>query len=558
MAEPRNILFIMFDQLRWDYLSCYGHPHLKTPHIDRLAAMGVRFDRAYIQSPLCGPSRMSTYTGRYVHSHGASWNNVPLKVGELTMGDHLRDLGMGCWLVGKTHMKADAEGMRRLGLEPDSVIGARVSECGFDIFERDDGMRPEGPDGYYDAGGALKYNEYLRVKGYEGENPWHDYANSGIDDVGNVLSDWFLNNSDQPANIREEDSETPYLTRRGMEFIAGATGPWCCHLSYIKPHWPYIVPEPYAAMYGPQDFLPRVATQAEQETDHPVFKGFQNAPVGRAFARDDTRDKVLRAYMGLIKQCDDQIGVLFDWLEKTGRMDDTMIVVTSDHGDFMGDHWMGEKTFFHDASVRVPLIIYDPSEQADATRGTVCDTLVECIDLLPTFVDVAGGDAGRLDHILEGRSLLPLLRGGDAPARDAVFCEYDYSATPLANKLGLHPKLARMFMVFDGRWKMIHFEGGFRPMLFDLDSDPGEVDDLGASDAHADIRTALYDRLFAWACRPGARTTISNAALMAARGKTARKGVLIGIVEEGDLEPELVAKYVGRKARDMRASTIKN
>ncbi|MFD1194463.1 sulfatase-like hydrolase/transferase [Seohaeicola saemankumensis] len=558
MAEPRNILFIMFDQLRWDYLSCYGHPHLKTPHIDRLAAMGVRFDRAYIQSPLCGPSRMSTYTGRYVHSHGASWNNVPLKVGELTMGDHLRDLGMGCWLVGKTHMKADAEGMRRLGLEPDSVIGARVSECGFDIFERDDGMRPEGPDGYYDAGGALKYNEYLRVKGYEGENPWHDYANSGIDDAGNVLSGWFLNNSDQPANIREEDSETPYLTRRGMEFIAGATGPWCCHLSYIKPHWPYIVPEPYAAMYGPQDFLPRVATQAEQETDHPVFKGFQNAPVGRAFARDDTRDKVLRAYMGLIKQCDDQIGVLFDWLEKTGRMDDTMIVVTSDHGDFMGDHWMGEKTFFHDASVRVPLIIYDPSEQADATRGTVCDTLVECIDLLPTFVDVAGGDAGRLDHILEGRSLLPLLRGGDAPARDAVFCEYDYSATPLANKLGLHPKLARMFMVFDGRWKMIHFEGGFRPMLFDLDSDPGEVDDLGASDAHADIRTALYDRLFAWACRPGARTTISNAALMAARGKTARKGVLIGIVEEGDLEPELVAKYVGRKARDMRASTIKN
>ncbi len=558
MAEPRNILFIMFDQLRWDYLSCYGHPHLKTPHIDRLASMGVRFDRAYIQSPLCGPSRMSTYTGRYVHSHGASWNNVPLKVGELTMGDHLRDLGMGCWLVGKTHMKADAEGMRRLGLEPDSVIGARVSECGFDIFERDDGMRPEGPDGYYDPGGALRYNEYLREKGYEGDNPWHDHANSGIDDEGNVLSGWFLNNSDQPANIREEDSETPYLTRRGMEFIAGATTPWCCHLSYIKPHWPYIVPEPYASMFGPQDFLPRVASQAEQETDHPVFKGFQNAPVGRAFSRDDTRDKVLRAYMGLIKQCDDQMGVLFDWLEKTGRMDDTMIVVTSDHGDFMGDHWMGEKTFFHDASVRVPLIIYDPSEQADATRGTVCDALVECIDLLPTFVDVAGGDAGRLDHILEGRSLLPLLRGGDAPARDAVFCEYDYSATPLAGKLGLHPKLARMFMVFDGRWKMIHFEGGFRPMLFDLDNDPGEVADLGASQAHADIRAELYDKLFAWARRPGARTTITNAALMAARGKTARKGVLIGIVEEGDLEPELVAKYVGRRVRDMREASKKD
>jgi arylsulfatase A-like enzyme len=100
MRKAKNILFIMFDQLRWDYLSCYGHPHLHTPHIDRLAAKGVRFDRAYIQSPMCGPSRMSTYTGRYVNSHGATWNHVPLKVGERTMGDFLRDVGMSCWLVG--------------------------------------------------------------------------------------------------------------------------------------------------------------------------------------------------------------------------------------------------------------------------------------------------------------------------------------------------------------------------------------------------------------------------------------------------------------------------
>ena len=90
MAKAKNILFIMFDQLRWDYLSCSGHPDLKTPNIDWLASQGVCFTRAYIQSPICGSSRMSTYTGRYVHSHGASWNGIPLKVGELTMGEHLR------------------------------------------------------------------------------------------------------------------------------------------------------------------------------------------------------------------------------------------------------------------------------------------------------------------------------------------------------------------------------------------------------------------------------------------------------------------------------------
>ncbi len=553
MAKAKNILFIMFDQLRWDYLSCYGHPHLHTPNIDRLAARGVRFDRAYIQSPLCGPSRMSTYTGRYVHSHGATWNNVPLKVGERTMGDYLRDAGMGCWLVGKTHMMADAEGMRRLGLEPDSVIGARVSECGFDIFERDDGMRPQGPDGFYDEGGALKYNEYLRGRGYDGDNPWHDYANSGVDDEGNVLSGWFLKNSDLPANIAEEDSETPYMTRRGMAFIEQATEPWCCHLSYIKPHWPYIVPAPYHDMYGPNQFLAPVRAKAEFDNAHPVFKGFMMSPVGRAFSRDDVREKVMRAYMGLVKQCDDQMGVLFNWLEKTGRMDDTMIVVTSDHGDFLGDHWLGEKTFFHDASTKVPLIIYDPSKDADATRGTVCEELVECIDLVPTFLETAGGDNSAVDHILEGRSLMPVLHGTqEGPLRGHVICEYDYSATPLAERLGLGPDEARMFMIATGEWKLIHFEGGFRPMLFDLKNDPDELADLGGSETHAAVIDDLYDRLFDWARRPSQRTTVSKGQILASRNKSGRKGVMIGIVEEEDVPADLTRYYRNRKAADRR------
>ena len=143
----RNILFIMCDQLRWDYLSCYGHPHLQTPNIDALAARGVRFTRAYVQSPVCGPSRMSFYTGRYVASHGATWNGVPLKVGEMTLGDYLRPLGLQAALVGKTHMRADTEGMARLGIDPGSIIGVRVSECGFDPFDRDDGLHAVGPDG---------------------------------------------------------------------------------------------------------------------------------------------------------------------------------------------------------------------------------------------------------------------------------------------------------------------------------------------------------------------------------------------------------------------------
>lgn len=547
----KNVLFIMFDQLRWDYLSCYGHPHLQTPHIDRLAAKGVRFTRAYIQSPICGSSRMSTYTGRYVHSHGASWNGIPLKVGEVTMGDHLRAAGMGCWLVGKTHMKADAEGMARLGLEPDSLIGARVAECGFDVFERDDGMLPEGPDGAYDPDGAKTYNTYLREKGYKSDNPWHDFANSGLDQDGNVLSGWFLKHSSEQANIATEDSETPYLTRQGMAFIEQATEPWCCHLSYIKPHWPYIVPAPYHDMYGPEHVLPPARSRAEFDHAHPVLKASMETPVGKAFSEDHVRNAVVPAYMGLIKQADDQMGLLFDWLEETGRMQNTMIVLTSDHGDFLGDHWLGEKQFFHDASTKIPLIIYDPSPNADATRGTVCDALVESIDLAPTFVKVAGGEIA--DHVLEGRSLLPILYGtAENTGRSYVISEYDYSATPMADRLGVGVRDAVMFMVANKNWKLIHCEGGYRPILFDLENDPNELIDLGESNAHTGIIAEMYEHLFAWARRPSQRTTRSEAQLQGMRSKSRRRGIVLGVYDENDTPLELTIKYRGRKAENYK------
>ena len=132
MGAVRNVLFIMCDQLRADYLSCMGHKSLQTPHIDALAADGVTFDRAYVQSPICGPSRMSFYTGRYTFSHGSTWNNVPLSVAEWTIGDYLRPLGVRTALAGKTHMAADKEGMARLAIDPQWKVCGAESE--FDIL----------------------------------------------------------------------------------------------------------------------------------------------------------------------------------------------------------------------------------------------------------------------------------------------------------------------------------------------------------------------------------------------------------------------------------------
>ncbi len=537
-----NILFVMYDQLRFDYLSCAGHPHLTTPNFDRVAKQGVRFSQAYVQSPICGPSRMSFYTGRYVSSHGASWNGFPLRVGEHTMGDHLRRAGMDCWLIGKTHMKADAAGMARLGLTADSVIGARQSECGFDTWIRDDGLWGYGPDGYYDENRS-PYNAYLQSKGYESENPWADFANAGIDEDGNMASGWMFMNADKPANIDESDSETPWLTRQAMDFIDQTDGPWCAHVSYIKPHWPYIVPAPYHNMFGPEHVPPAARDDVERDDPNPLLAAYMSNKMGEAFQREEVREKVIPAYMGLIKQCDDQLGVLLDHLEETGKLDSTMIVLTSDHGDYLGDHWMGEKEFFHDPAVKIPMIVYDPRAEADGTRGTTCDALVEAIDLVPTFVEAAGGDTD--NNILEGRSLLPWLRGEVPEWRDVVVCEYDYSVTPQAARMDLEPDDCRIFMVYDGRYKLIHAEGGIRPILFDLHSDPEEFFDLAKGADHAKELDQMYAHLAKWGRRNGQRITKTNAEIKAMRGKSMRRGILPFLVDGSEVPDALTALYRG-------------
>ncbi len=530
MGAVRNVLFIMCDQLRWDYLSCNGHPFLETPHIDGLAARGVNFTRTYVQAPLCGPSRMSFLTGRYMFSHGSTWNDMPLSVGERNIGDWLRPHGLDCALVGKTHMAADLEGMKRLGVDPRSEPGILASQCGLDPVERDDGLWP---DRAVDPNHA--YNAYLRSRGYDGDNPWHAWANSAEGPDGEILSGWYLGNSHLPARVREEDSETPYMTRRAIEFMERqGDAPFLLHLSYIKPHWPYIVPAPYHDMYGHNQILAPVRADSERENPHPVLAAQMKHPESRNFSIDEVRENVIPAYMGLIRQIDDQLGRLFAWMESNGRMDDTMIVFTSDHGDYLGDHWLGEKEMMHECSVRVPLIVYDPDSAADPARGTESDLFVESIDLIPTFLDLFGGwnDVG---HVLEGRSLLPALRGLPLGEwRDEVFAESHYAFKPVRSYLGIDPAEARCFMVRTDRWKYILYEG-HEPQLFDLDSDPEEFRDVASEPATAAVRAEMRERLFRWLRRRCTRVTLSDDAIRRRTGTAPSRGMVIGEWKPGEV-----------------------
>ena len=515
----KNILFIMCDQLRADYLSCNGHPYLHTKNIDALAADGVNFSRAFCQAPLCGPSRASFYTGRYMSSHGVMANEDPLKPGERTLGDYLAAAGLKSALVGKSDARFDVA--RLATAEPDAAFLRRAECGGFEPFERLEGLYPGA-----NAAPDLGYNAFLREHGYAADNPWEEYANSAINEHGERVSGWAMRNACYPSRVAAAHSETAFLTDRAIEFIAQAgREAWCLHLSYLKPHWPYLAPAPYHDLFGKEQVLAAVRDPSERRDPHPVYGAFMAQEYSKNFSRDEVRERVIPIYMGLIQQVDDNLGRLFDYLRRHDLFADTLIVFTSDHGDYLGDHYLGEKDIFHEPSVRIPLIVRDPDAAADATRGSVCDDLVGAVDVLPTFIDAVGGAP---PPAIEGQSLLPMLRAQPSVAREFMVSEIDFGDRGARGLLGVHPYDCRVWMLRSTRWKYI-FHAKFRHQLYDLKNDPDEFIDLGDDPQHQSTCAELRDRLFTWLRERRTRTEVSLGELQQ-RGpvRDEEMGIIIG------------------------------
>jgi len=512
----RNLLFIMCDQLRADHLGCYGHPCLATPNLDALAARGTLFERAFVQSGVCGPSRMSFYTGRYVSSHGATWNRVPLSVAEYTLGDYLRAAGRELTLVGKTHVLPDVHALARLQLDGSHELGRLLARGSFVEIQRHDGHHAEP---------RARYAQWLRERGYAGDDPWTEHVIAVTDAAGQVQSGWQMRNARFPARVREEHSETAYTTDLGLDFIrAQGDRPWALHLSYVKPHWPYIAPAPYHALYAGADALPVHRDARERDDAHPVLAAYRLQEECANFMRDEVIECVRPAYMGLVRQIDDHLGRVWRLLDELGRWDDTLVVFTSDHGDFLGDHWLGEKEHFFDTVQRVPLIVADP--QADP-RGAREPRLVEAIDVVPTVL--AALELAPQRHRVEGTSLLALTRNQPTDTwRDAVFSELDWSYRAARLVLNRAPDECRAWMVRTDDWKYVHW-AGYPPQLFDLVDDPGELRDLGRHARFDHVRQAMRERLFDWQCGLKRRTTVELDEVE--RGTAAHKaaGVFFGV-----------------------------
>lgn len=515
-----NVLFIMADQLRWDHLSCAGHPYLRTPNLDALAARGVRFDQAYVTSGVCGPSRMSYYTGRYPISHGATWNRVPLGIGERTLGEYLREAATGhdLWLAGKTHVMPDDEGLKRLAIEGEGELGQLLRRGGFREIDR--------YDGHHETRALHGYSGWLRAQGYDGPQPWTDYVISALDEQGQVVSGWQMRNVHLPARVAERHSETAYTTDRAIEFMRErGDRPWVLHLSYVKPHWPYLAPAPYHAKFSADQCLPVVRSESERRDAHPAVAAYRRHEESVNFARDEVVRHVRPAYQGLIAQLDDHLGRLFEFMDRSALARDTLVIFCADHGDFLGDHWLGEKELFYDTVQRVPFIVADPRPEADATRGRVDDHFVECVDVVPTVLEALG--VAVAGHRVEGRSLLPLLRGESPAWRDFVYSELDYGFRGARLTLGRTPQESRAFSIRTVGHRYVNWLD-LPEQLYDLRADPGEMQDLGRDGGSETLRAALRERLLDFLARRKHRTTVSDEFVMRRTDTHKSAGVFYG------------------------------
>ncbi|AEE96407.1 sulfatase [Mahella australiensis 50-1 BON] len=473
-----NILFIMADQWRADCLSCAGHPVVKTPSLDKLAQKGVRFESTYVQWPVCGPSRTCLYTGRYMHAHRSTWNGVPLPEDERSIGHYFTSNGYDAVLIGKGHYSADDERLPQLircGFDPERD---RLNDGGMDV------LATEGWD----------YGKFLMSKGYISDDPIDDFAMTVKTPQGENISAWDFKACPYPLRVKAEDSPPAYLTDKAMEFMRShEQRPWIMHLSYTYPHWPIAAPAPYNALYDPAQ-VPRPCRN-QDELKHPIMEPFRKERRSLPFDNRWVWQHMRATYYGMMSLVDMQLGRLFDYMEQHGLMDNTMIVFTSDHGEYLGDHWLFEKELFYEQAVRVPLIVYCPGGEYDVSRGSINYDFVQSIDLLPSMMEEADIP---IDHRIQGKSLMGLLRGRKPEAwQSAVYADWDYEFYHTGEVLGIPPERRRAWMVRDHRFKYVHFLD-LPDMLFDMENDSEELHNLADNPFYKGVVETYRLKLLDW------------------------------------------------------------
>lgn len=483
-AKPRdeskrpNILFIMTDQQRWDCLGANGNEQIRTPNLDRLAAEGANFTHMFVQSPVCVPSRVSFFTGRYPHTHRNRVNYTPLSRREVLIQARLKGAGYKTASVGKLHYY------------PPTVLEAK--RTGFEFVDLHDGV--SNLDRFSD------YARWRKENDPQAESFRYRALAKDIKPGANPFR----------AAIDDEFSDTTWVgrrTRHYLKVLANLEKPFFLFSSFWKPHSPFETCVPFDRMYDDVAIaLPKPQTLDDiMQLPVPLQKLILR---GRP-RHDMDRERLMwiyRSYYGAISHIDREIGLILDVLKETGQAENTIVVFSSDHGDQLLEHGLMGKNCFFEASVRVPLIIRFPGR---VKPGQYAE-LVESVDVLPTLFELAGLPE---PYENQGRSLVPLIAGSDRNyiPREAVFCENVIPEVITGGTLDFyfnkgqgikgvrHPDAK---MVRTRRWKYNYYPEGYAE-LYDLKNDPHELRNLHGDKEFHEVEQEMKDRLLHWLVTAG-------------------------------------------------------
>ena len=502
MTSKPNFLFFITDQHRADWLGCAGHPVVKTPHIDEIAANGMRFENFHVASPVCMPNRASLLTGRFPSVHGLRYNGCRLPLDANTFVDVLAADGYRTAAIGKSHLQP-------FTVDPpirDDLGGNRPIK---DAWKERKGNYDQEQPGHYTADGR-----------YEFETPYYGYQHVDMvtshgDRCGGHYAQWFRENcpdweamwddaNEIPHNytcpqayrtpVPEEFYPTAYIADRAIDYIKAQEDddtPFFAFVSFPDPHHPFNPPGKYSDMYSPDQFDLSLPYDAHQNPTPPLQWLERNWREGGGQLTRQTAmrlgDQELREAMaltaGMVTCVDDAVGRVMDALKASGRYDNTVVCFNADHGDYLGDFNLLLKGLLPLRSInRVPFIWSDPQTRSQA----VTETLASTVDLSATILDRAGLDPY---NGIQGGSFLNTLTNG-ATHRDEVMVEFNDGAA----RFGFEAP-ARVRSLITPGWRYSMFGGQDWGELYDLASDPNETRNLWDDPAHAETRAHLSKRL---------------------------------------------------------------
>jgi arylsulfatase A-like enzyme len=487
-----NILLITSDQQHWNTLGV-TNPRVQTPALDRLCAEGTRFERAYCNNPVCSPSRSTMITGMYPSWHGCWTIGVKLPEDVPTVGDVLQEHGYATSLIGKAHFQplATVEGQESLEYQPllrDLPFWAQFHGPWYG-FEHVEVARNHADE----AHAGQHYALWMEEKGLHN---WRDYFQSWPPAPGANQDKYWEVGRQHTWELPEEFHYSTWTAERTIAQIEQAVEqdkPFWTWASFHDPHPPYLVPEPWASMYDPAAMEPGTLLPGEfdrmpphfakTQEEHPDFGMYRETPFGNHgfhshLVDPETLRKNIAVYYGMISFMDQQIGRILDALDRLGIADNTIVVFTTDHGHFIGQHGLTAKGAFHyEDLLRLPFIVRYPGQ---VPEGITSNALQALIDLAPTFLSAAGIP---VPGIMQGVDQMAVWRGEAASARDNVLVEFRHQPT------AVH---LRTFV--EDRYKMTVYRDQSYGELWDLEEDPDERRNRWDDPAYATIKGELFRR----------------------------------------------------------------